>query len=199
MTLPIEDVRDELLAKFTSASNLVLMAEPGAGKTTQVPLWLLEEPALKGQRIILLEPRRIAARAAARRMASLLGEELGQTIGLRMRSETKTSQKTRLEVVTEGVFSRMILNEPDLPGIGAILFDEFHERSLDADLGLALALDVQSALRPELKLMVLSATIDVSAVSKLLGNAETVTSKGRSFPVDTCYLGSNKRLRIAVQ
>lgn len=197
--LPIEAVRDELLAKFRSKPNLVLMAEPGAGKTTQVPLWLLKEPQLKGQRIVLLEPRRMAARAAARRMADLLGEDLGQTIGLRMRSETKISKQTRLEVVTEGVFSRMILNEPDLPGIGAVLFDEFHERSLDADLGLALALDVQSALRPDLKLMVLSATIDVSAVSKLMGDAETVTSKGRSFPVETIYLGSNKRVRIAPQ
>lgn len=197
--LPIEAVRDELLQKFRDGQNLVLMAEPGAGKTTQVPLWLLDEPALKGQRIVLLEPRRIAARAAAQRMASLLGEALGQTIGLRMRSETKISNNTRLEVVTEGVFSRMILNEPDLPDIGAVLFDEFHERSLDADLGLALALDVQSALRPDLKLMVLSATIDVSAVSKLMGDAATVTSKGRSFPVETIYLGGNKRLRIAAQ
>lgn len=199
MTLPIEAVRDELLTKFRSNKNLVLMAEPGAGKTTQVPLWLLDEPELKRQRIILLEPRRIAARAAAQRMANLLGEELGQTVGLRMRAETKISKKTRLEVVTEGVFSRMILNEPDLPSIGAVLFDEFHERSLDADLGLALALDVQSALRSDLKLMVLSATIDVSAVSKLMGDAETVTSKGLSFSVETHYLGSNKRLRIPSQ
>lgn len=197
--LPIEGVRAELLQKFRLGQNLVLMAEPGAGKTTQVPLWLLDEPELKGHKIVLLEPRRIAARAAARRMAHLLGEELGQTIGLRMRSETKISKMTRLEVVTEGVFSRMILNEPDLPGIGAVLFDEFHERSLDADLGLALALDAQSALRPDLKLMVLSATIDVSSVSKLMDGAATVTSKGRSFPVETSYLGSNKGLRIAPQ
>lgn len=199
MSLPIEAVRAELLQKFQKCQNLVLMAEPGAGKTTQVPLWLLNEPVLKDQRIILLEPRRIAARAAAQRMASLLNEKLGQTVGLRMRSETKISDQTRLEVVTEGVFARMILNEPDLPGVGAVLFDEFHERSLDADLGLALALDVQSALRPDLKLMVLSATIDVNAVSALMGNAAIVTSKGRSFPVDTRYLGSNKRLRIVPQ
>ncbi|MFK8035242.1 MAG: ATP-dependent helicase HrpB [Hyphomicrobiales bacterium] len=197
--LPIEAVRTELLQKFRFSQSLVLMAEPGAGKTTQVPLWLLEEAEFKEHKIVLLEPRRIAARAAAQRLAHLLGEELGQTVGLRMRAETRVSKTTRLEVVTEGVFSRMILNEPDLPGIGAVLFDEFHERSLDADLGLALALEAQSALRPDLKLMVLSATIDVSAISKLMDGAAVVTSKGRGFPVETSYLRSNKRLRIAPQ
>lgn len=199
MTLPIDAVRTELLDRFRNHANLVLVAEPGAGKTTQVPLWLLNEPVLENQKIILLEPRRIAARAAAQRMASLLGEELGQTIGLRMRAETKVSAKTRLEVVTEGVFSRMILDNAELPGIGAILFDEFHERSLDADLGLALALDVQAALRPDLKLMVLSATIDAEAVSALMQGAPTVTSKGRSFPVDVRYLPGKPRQRIAPQ
>jgi ATP-dependent helicase HrpB len=199
MTLPIDAVRTELLDRFHNHANLVLVAEPGAGKTTQVPLWLLNEPVLENQKIILLEPRRIAARAAAQRMASLLGEELGQTIGLRMRAETKVSAKTRLEVVTEGVFSRMILDDAELPGVGAILFDEFHERSLDADLGLALALDVQAALRPDLKLMVLSATIDAEAVSALMQGAPTVTSKGRSFPVDVRYLPGKPRQRIAPQ
>lgn len=199
MTLPIEAVKAELLDRFRNHANLVLVAEPGAGKTTQVPLWLLDEALLDGQKIILLEPRRIAARAAAQRMASLLGEALGQTIGLRMRAETKVSSQTRLEVVTEGVFSRMILDNAELPGIGAILFDEFHERSLDADLGLALALDVQAALRPDLKLMVLSATIDAEAVSALMQDAPTITSKGRSFPIDFHYLPGKPRQRIAPQ
>lgn len=199
MTLPIEAVKTELLDRFRNHSNLVLVAEPGAGKTTQVPLWLLKETLLDGQKIILLEPRRIAARAAAQRMASLLGEELGQTVGLRMRAETKVSAKTRLEVVTEGVFSRMILDNAELPGVGAVLFDEFHERSLDADLGLALALDVQAALRPDLKLMVLSATIDADAVSALMQDAPTITSKGRSFPIEFHYLPGKPRQRIAPQ
>lgn len=199
MTLPIEAVKAELLGKFRTHANLVLVAEPGAGKTTQVPLWLLNESVLEGRKIILLEPRRIAARAAAQRMASLLGEELGQTVGLRMRAETKISAQTRLEVVTEGVFSRMILDNADLPDVGAVLFDEFHERSLDADLGLALALDVQAALRPDLKLMVLSATIDAEAVSILMQDAPTVTSKGRGFPIDFHYLPGKPRQRIAPQ
>ncbi|WP_306260360.1 ATP-dependent helicase HrpB [Pararhizobium sp. IMCC21322] len=199
MKLPIEAVKAELLDQFRNHPNLVLVAEPGAGKTTQVPLWLLQETLLDGQKIILLEPRRIAARAAAQRMASLLGETLGQTVGLRMRAETKVSAKTRLEVVTEGVFSRMILDNAELPGVGAVLFDEFHERSLDADLGLALALDVQAALRPDLKLMVLSATIDAKAVSALMQDAPTITSKGRSFPIDFHYLPGKPRQRIAPQ
>lgn len=199
MKLPIEAVKAELLEKFRAGQNLVLIAEPGAGKTTQVPLWLLKEPSMRIQKITLLEPRRIAARAAAQRMAVLLGEELGQTVGLRMKAETKVSANTRLEVVTEGVFARMIMDQPELPGIGAVLFDEFHERSLDADFGLALALDVQSALRSDLKLMALSATIDAQAVSKLMGGADIVRSEGRSFPVETIYLGSNKRAPIAPQ
>lgn len=199
MTLPIEAVRTELLAQFRKQSNLVLVAEPGAGKTTQVPLWLLDEAVLKDSRIILLEPRRIAARAAAQRMASLLGEEVGQTVGLRMRAETRISAGTRLEVVTEGVFSRMILDDATLPGIGAVLFDEFHERSLDADLGLALALDVQAALREDLKLMVLSATIDAKAVSAIMDDAPVIASRGRGFPIDMHYLPRNQRRLIVPQ
>tara|TARA_R110002096_G_scaffold90013_3_gene204382 strand:+ start:4509 stop:6923 length:2415 start_codon:yes stop_codon:yes gene_type:complete len=199
MTLPIEAVRTELLTQFRAHSNLVLVAEPGAGKTTQVPLWLLDEAVLKGNKIILLEPRRIAARAAAQRMASLLGEEVGQTIGLRMRAETRVSARTRLEVVTEGVFSRMILDDATLPGVGAVLFDEFHERSLDADLGLALALDVQAALRDDLKLMVLSATIDAKAVSAIMDDAPVIASKGRGFPIDMHYLPRNQRKMIVPQ
>lgn len=199
MTLPIEAVKAELLDRFNTHSNLVLVAEPGAGKTTQVPLWLLSEPLLDGRKIILLEPRRIAARAAAQRLASMIGENLGQTVGLRMRAETKVSAQTRLEVVTDGVFSRMILDDAELPDIGAVLFDEFHERSLDADLGLALALDVQAALRPDLKLMILSATIDADAVSVLMQNAPIVKSKGRSFPIEIHYMPGKPRQRIAPQ
>ncbi|PCJ91900.1 MAG: ATP-dependent helicase HrpB [Hyphomicrobiales bacterium] len=199
MSLPIEAVKAQLLQSFRDNANCVLVAEPGAGKTTQVPQWLLLEKAMAGQKIILLEPRRVAARAAAEYMAKTLGEKVGDTVGLRMRADTRIGPNTRLEVVTEGVFTRMILDQPELPGIGAVLFDEFHERSLDADLGLALALDVQSALRDDLKLMVLSATIDASAVSALMGDAPVISSKGRAYPVETFYVPGKPRISIVAQ
>lgn len=162
----------------------MLVAPPGAGKTTLVPLHLLAHPRLKTGRILLVEPRRLAARAAARRMAELLGEAVGETVGWRMRLDTKVSARTRIEVVTEGVFTRQILSEPDLPGVCAVLFDEFHERSLDADLGLALALDVQGALREDLRLIVMSATLDGARVAALLGEGVPILkSEGRAFPV----------------
>ncbi|MDR1828863.1 MAG: ATP-dependent helicase HrpB [Methylobacteriaceae bacterium] len=194
--LPIDAVLPELIGALRQHSGAVVSAAPGAGKTTRVPLALLDEPWLEGRRIILLEPRRLAARAAAARMARTLGESTGDTIGLRMRLETRVSAKTRIEVVTEGVFTRMILDDPMLEGVGAVVFDEFHERSLDGDFGLALALETQSALRENLRLLVMSATIDDARVSRLIGDAPVIVSEGRMFPVETRYLGRNPRNSI---
>jgi ATP-dependent helicase HrpB len=185
--LPVKDILPQLLAGLAARPNAVLVAPPGAGKTTLVPLALLGEAWARSGRILLLEPRRLAARAAARRMASLLGEEVGATIGYAMRMESRQSEKTRVLVVTEGILARMILDQPDVPGVAAILFDEFHERSLDGDFGLALALDVQGGLRPDLRLVVMSATLDGARVAGLLGEATLLKSEGRSFPVDIVY------------
>ena len=182
--LPITDVLSSLGKALDLGTRAVLSAPPGAGKTTLVPLFLLEAGWRGGGRIILLEPRRLAARAAAGRMAALLGEKVGETAGYRMRLDNRVSAKTRIEVVTEGVFARMILDDPELAGVSAVLFDEFHERSLDADFGLALALDVQAALREDLRILVMSATLDVERVSTLLGDPPVIASEGRSFPVD---------------
>jgi ATP-dependent helicase HrpB len=197
--LPIHEVIGELKAALGTNSSAVLVAPPGAGKTTVVPLELLGEPWLGGGKIILLEPRRLAARAAAERMARTLGEPVGETVGYRVRMQSKVSVRTRIEVVTEGVFTRMILADPELPGVGCVIFDEFHERSLDADLGLALAHDAQGVLREDLKLLVMSATLDGAAVARLLGAAPVVESQGRAFPVETRYLGRDDRLRLEDQ
>jgi ATP-dependent helicase HrpB len=194
--LPIDEALPGLTAHLRAGPNAVLVAPPGAGKTTRVPLVLLGEPWVEGRRIILLEPRRLAARGAALRMAETLGEELGETVGLRVRLGSKIGPKTRLEVVTEGVFTRMILDDPELSGIAAVLFDEFHERSLDADFGLALALDAQAGLRPDLCLLVMSATLDGARVARLLGDAPVVESAGRAYPVETRYLGRDPGRRI---
>lgn len=185
--LPVTAVIPALRAALAAGNAAVLVAPPGAGKTTLVPLALLDAPWRGDGRIVLLEPRRLAARAAARRMAALLGEEPGETVGYAMRMENRSSARTRILVVTEGVFSRMLLDDPELPGIAAVLFDEFHERSLDGDFGLALALDVQGALRPDLRLLVMSATLDGARVATLLGNAPVIESEGRAFPVDIRY------------
>ena len=185
--LPVNEVLPDLLASLAARPNAVLIAPPGAGKTTLVPLALLDAAWLGSGRILLLEPRRLAARAAARRMAALLGEEVGGTVGYAMRMDSRQSAKTRILIVTEGILARMILDDPELPGISAILFDEFHERSLDGDFGLALALDVQGGLRPELRLLVMSATLDGARVAGLLGDAPVLRSEGRSFPVDLRY------------
>lgn len=182
--LPVTEALPRLLNALRAGSSAVLVAPPGAGKTTLVPLALLDEAWRGDGRILLLEPRRLAARASARRMAELLGEEPGGTVGYAMRMESKVGPKTRILVVTEGVLARMILDDPELSGISAILFDEFHERSLDGDFGLALALDVKGALRPDLRLLVMSATIDGARVSRLMGDTPVITSDGRSFPVD---------------
>ncbi|MHC2239498.1 ATP-dependent helicase HrpB [Bradyrhizobium diazoefficiens] len=164
-------------------------APPGAGKTTRVPLALLDAPWAKGKKIIVLEPRRIAARASADRMAKSLGERAGETVGYRVRFGSKISRATRIEVVTEGIFTRQIMDDPELSGVAAVLFDEFHERSLDADMGLALARDAQTGLREDLRILVMSATLDGARVAKLLGEAPVVESEGRAFPVETRYLG----------
>jgi ATP-dependent helicase HrpB len=187
--LPIDAVLDQLSRTLADNNAAVLVAPPGAGKTTRVPLALLDAPWLKGRKIIMLEPRRIAARASAERMAKTLGEHAGETVGYRVRFGSKVSRATKIEVVTEGIFSRQILDDPELTGVAAVLFDEFHERSLDADLGLALARDAQLGLREDLRILVMSATLDGARVAKLLGDAPVIASQGRAFPVETRYLG----------
>lgn len=187
--LPIDAVLDDLSRTLEADNAAVLVAPPGAGKTTRVPLALLDAPWARDKKIIVLEPRRIAARASADRMAKSLGERTGETVGYRVRFGSKISRATRIEVVTEGIFTRQILDDPELSGVAAILFDEFHERSLDADLGLALARDAQTGLREDLRILVMSATLDGARVAKLLGEAPVVESEGRAFPVETRYLG----------
>jgi ATP-dependent helicase HrpB len=182
-------VLPELARTLAGNNAAVLVAPPGAGKTTRVPLALLDQPWLGDRKIIVLEPRRIAARASAERMAQTLGERVGETVGYRVRFGSKVSRATRIEVVTEGIFTRQILEDPELTGIAAVLFDEFHERSLDADLGLALARDAQTALREDLRILVMSATLDGARVARLLGDSPVIASEGRAFPVETRYLG----------
>ena len=191
--LPIDAALPDLAAALRAGNAAVLVAPPGAGKTTRVPLVMADETWAKNRRILVLEPRRLAARAAAERMAQTRGERVGETVGLRVRFGSKVSRKTRIEIVTEGIFTRMILDDPMLDGVAAILFDEFHERSLDADLGLALARDAQQGLRDDLKLLVMSATIDGARVAKLLGDAPVIESLGRAFAVDTRYAGRDAR------
>jgi ATP-dependent helicase HrpB len=186
--LPVDNALPALRSALAATSAAVLQAPPGAGKTTHVPIALLDAPWLADQRIVMLEPRRLAARAAARRMAFLLGERVGETIGFRVRGETRIGSSTRIEVVTEGVLTRMVQADPALDDIGLVIFDEFHERSVHADLGLALALQTQQLLRPALRLLVMSATLDGAAVSALLGGAPIITSEGRAFPVAVQYL-----------
>ena len=187
--LPIDAVLDDLSRTLETNNAAVLVAPPGAGKTTRVPLALLDAHWAKDKKIIVLEPRRIAARASADRMAKSLGERTGETVGYRVRFGSRISRATRIEVVTEGIFTRQILDDPELTGVAAILFDEFHERSLDADLGLALARDAQTGLREDLRILVMSATLDGARVARLLGDAPVVESEGRAFPVETRYLG----------
>ena len=187
--LPIDAVLDELAGMLARHNAAVLVAPPGAGKTTRVPLALLDAPWLRGRKIIVLEPRRIAARASAERMAKSLGERAGETVGYRVRFGSKVSRATRIEVVTEGIFTRQIIDDPELNDVAAVLFDEFHERSLDADLGLALARDAQTGLREDLRILVMSATLDGARVANMLGGAPVIASEGRAFAVETRYLG----------
>jgi ATP-dependent helicase HrpB len=187
--LPIDTVLAQLARTLAGHNTAVLVAPPGAGKTTRVPLALLDAPWMGNKKIIMLEPRRIAARASAERMAHTIGERVGETVGYRVRFGSKVSRATKIEVVTEGIFSRQILDDPELSGVAAVLFDEFHERSLDADLGLALARDAQTGLREDLRILVMSATLDGARVARLLGDAPVISSEGRAFPVETRYLG----------
>lgn len=189
--LPIDACLATLRAALAQSRNVVLQAPPGAGKTTRVPLELLQEPWSSGQRIVMLEPRRIAARAAAYYMAAQLNERVGETVGYRVRMESRVG--ARIEVVTEGVLTRLLQDDPALEGIALVIFDEFHERSLQADLGLALCLETQAALRDDLRLLVMSATLDAAPVAKLLGDAPLVTSEGRAYPVETRYISSETR------
>ncbi|MDZ4066814.1 MAG: helicase-related protein, partial [Tabrizicola sp.] len=185
--LPVTSALPALRDAIAARGMAVLQAPPGAGKTTLVPLDLLASGLVAG-RILLLEPRRLAARAAAERMAETLGEKVGQTVGYRIRGEARVSAATRIEVVTEGILTRMIQSDPGLEGTGLVIFDEFHERSLHADLGLALCLEVRGALRPDLLLLVMSATLDAAPVAALMGAAPMVTSEGRAYPVETRWL-----------
>ena len=187
LDLPIYAVTDDLIKALLAYKRAVLCAPPGAGKTTAVPLEMLKIPELRG-RILMLEPTRLATRAAAERMAQILGEPVGQTIGYRIKSESKLSHKTRVEVVTEGILTRMIQSDGELSGISAVIFDEFHERSLHADLGLALCLEISEALREDLLLLVMSATLETGPISKLMGNAPIIRAQGRKFPVTPIWL-----------
>ena len=185
--LPIDDVLPQVRTAVAARGMVVLQAPPGAGKTTRVPLDLLQSGLIQG-RILMLEPRRLAARAAAERMAQTLGEAVGETVGYRIKGEAKVTRATRIEVVTEGILTRMIQSDPDLPGVGAVIFDEFHERSLHADLGLALTLELRGALREDLVVIVMSATLDAEPVARLMQDAPLVTSQGRAFAVETRWL-----------
>ncbi len=187
--LPIDVALAPLRQALATHTSAVLQAPPGAGKSTIVPLALRDEPWLRGKRLLMLEPRRLAARAVAQRMAQTLRESVGRTVGYRMRQDTRVSAATRIEVVTEGVLTRMLQNDPGLDGVGAVIFDEFHERSLQADLGLALTLDARVNLAPQLRVLVMSATLDGAAVARLLGDAPVITAAGRMFPVETRYAG----------
>ena len=186
--LPIETVIPALQQALRNNRNAVLMAQPGAGKTTRLPLALLEEPWLKNQRVIMLEPRRLAARAAAYRMAITLGEQVGETVGYRIRLDTRIGPTTRIEVVTEGILTRLLQHDPSLNEYGLVIFDEFHERNLHSDLGLVLCLESQKVLREDLRLLVMSATIDGEKVAQFLHNAPTIKCEGRMFPIETHYV-----------
>ncbi|MFD0959599.1 ATP-dependent helicase HrpB [Paenibacillus chungangensis] len=197
--LPIDQVLPELLAALSCSNNAVLLAEPGAGKTTRVPLALLQAPWLRGQRIVMLEPRRLAARAAAQYMARELGEAVGERVGYRVRMDTKVGPRTVIEVVTEGVLTRMLQEDQALDGVGVILFDEFHERHLHGDLGLALALQSQQLLREDLRLIVMSATLEAEPIAALLQQAPVIRCEGRLFPVKTNYVDGDKKTPLSTR
>ncbi|WP_395661092.1 ATP-dependent helicase HrpB [Aestuariivirga sp.] len=197
MDFPVDQIIPRLSDALGSGPAALLVAEPGAGKTTRVPLKLLDQAWLKGQKIVMLEPRRLAARNAAHRMAETLGEEVGETVGYTVRLERRVSNRTRIEVVTEGILTRRLQQDPELAGTGLVIFDEFHERSLDADLGLALTLDIQRGLRDDLKILVMSATLDAARVAAHLGDAPVIDAPGRVFPVETRYGDKAQRQTIS--
>lgn len=187
-SLPVDEALPRLTAALETGNAAVLVAPPGAGKTTRVPLALLDAPWLRSGKIVMQEPRRLAARAAARRMAASLGEAVGETVGYRVRLDTKVGPRTRIEVVTDGLFLRMLQDDPSLEGIGCVIFDELHERGLETDLSFALVREVQTALRDDLRVIAMSATLDPGPVAERLGGAAVIESAGRAFPVDTRYL-----------
>lgn len=197
--LPIEEIILEIKSQLASNNTLILQAPPGAGKSTWLPAQLLNEEWLGGKKILLLEPRRLAAKTVAARLASQLNEETGETVGYRIRFENKISSKTRLEILTEGILTRMLQQDGALEDTGLVIFDEFHERSLHADLALALCRDVQEVLRPELRILIMSATLDGEKLSSLLGKAPIVTSKGRQYPITYQYTGSEDRVPLPQQ
>ena len=196
MKFPVDAIIPDLKAALIARPSVILVAEPGAGKTTRVPLALLNETWAKGKKIVMLEPRRLAARAAASRMSETFGEKVGQTVGYAVRMERKISAATRIEVLTEGMLTRRLQADAELGDTALVIFDEFHERSLDGDLALALCLDVQRGLRPDLKILVMSATLDVEALRAQSGDAPEIRSQGRMFPVETFYLDKASRQTI---
>ena len=195
-SLPVDEALPRLKAALEAGNAAVLVAPPGAGKTTRVPLALLDAPWLAGRRIVMQEPRRLAARAAARRMAATLGEAVGETVGYRVRFDSKVGPRTRIEVVTDGLFLRMLQDDPSLPGIGCVIFDELHERGLDTDLSFALVREAQTALREDLRVIAMSATLDPGPVAERLGGAASIESAGRMFPVETRHLDREASGRI---
>src|SRR5882724_6885130 len=195
-TLPVDEALPRLKEALAGGNAAVLVAPPGAGKTTRVPLALLDAPWLGGAKIVMQEPRRLAARAAARRMAATLGEPVGETVGYRVRLDTKVGPRTRIEVVTDGLFLRLLQDDPSLDGIGCVIFDELHERGLETDLSFALVREAQTALRDDLRVIAMSATLDPGPVSERLGGAPVIESAGRMFPVDTRYLDREPGGRI---
>lgn len=205
-SLPIDSILTELNQALSQDNNVILSAQPGAGKTTRVPLALLDADWLKDtqnkntgfKKILMLEPRRLAARNAAMFMAKSLGEDVGQTVGYRMRQDSKVSKHTRIEVITEGILTRLLLQDPELNDVGLIIFDEHHERSINTDLGLALSLQCQQLFRDDLKLLVMSATLDKDALEDMLG-AKTVFCAGRVFPIEYHYLGFDNKQRLNTQ
>jgi ATP-dependent helicase HrpB len=197
--LPIIEAVPPLLAALQDGRGVLLEAPPGAGKSTIVPLVLLDSPWLQGRKILMLEPRRLAARAVATRMAALLGEPVGRTVGFRTRLETKVSRESRIEVLTEGILTRMLQSDSALGGVGCVIFDEFHERSLNADLGLALCIEAQQALREDLRIVVMSATLDPQALAQVLPEAAVVTARGRSFDVATHYVARRPEVHAELQ
>jgi ATP-dependent helicase HrpB len=197
--LPINEALAPLAAALAGRRSVLLQAPPGAGKSTIVPLALLDSAWLGERKILMLEPRRIAARTVAQRMAEFLGEAVGNTVGFRTRLDTRVSRGTRIEVVTEGILTRMLQADSELSGIGCVIFDEFHERSLNADLGLALCIESQEALREDLRLLVMSATLDVRPLARLLHDAPIVTAEGRSFDVETHYITRRAEMPLELQ
>src|SRR3989339_1056433 len=196
--LPIEAHLPDIRKALEKRRCAVVQAPPGAGKTTRVSLALLSEPWLKGKKIILLEPRRLAAVTCARHMASLLGEKIGETVGYRIRLDRKIGPRTRIEVVTEGIFTRKIQADPSLEDTALVIFDEFHERNIHSDLGLALCLESFEALRNDLCILVMSATLDIKGISDLMNQAPIIVSKGKSFPVNTLYCPPLDKLKRPV-